>query len=188
MEFKNKRNQSDLWTVNIIVDGKEYIPTKTHLSDAGYDLKAKTSKEGIKIEPGQFKTINTGVKIELNPGLEAQIRPRSGLAANHGITVLNSPGTIDARYRGEIKVILINHGSTPYTVYNKDRIAQMVLNTVLNSELVEAEKFETETERNVKGLGSSGVQQDANTNHEPETKSEKEPNEKALTKKKKPLP
>ena len=97
----------------------------------------------------------TGVAIALPRGFEAQVRPRSGLAAKHGITVLNSPGTIDADYRGEIKVILINHGSQPFELSRGERIAQMVIAPVTRAILHETDEL-TETERGAGGFGSSG--------------------------------
>jgi dUTP pyrophosphatase len=99
--------------------------------------------------------IPTGLTIALPPGYEAQVRPRSGLAAKHGVTVLNSPGTIDADYRGEISVLLINHGTEPFTVRRGERIAQMVIAPVSRAELVLSSSLST-TDRGSGGFGSTG--------------------------------
>jgi dUTP pyrophosphatase len=121
---------------------------------AGMDLRASLP-EPVILEPGEWKLIPTGLFMELPAGYEAQIRPRSGLALKHGITVLNSPGTIDADYRGEVKVILINHSSTAFTINNGERIAQMV---VAKHERIEWETTESllETQRGTGGFGSTG--------------------------------
>jgi dUTP pyrophosphatase len=127
---------------------------QTDLS-AGMDLHANI-EESISLLPGSRALISTGLFIELPEGHEAQIRPRSGLALKHGITVLNSPGTIDADYRGEIKVLLINHGHEPFVIQNGERIAQMI---VAKYERVSWE-ISTElntTERGTGGYGSTGV-------------------------------
>ena len=115
------------------------------------------------IEPGQILTVQsgaytlvpTGVSMVIEPGFEAQVRPRSGLAAKHGVTVLNTPGTIDSDYRGEIKVILINHGQDPFEIKRGDRIAQIVIQKVERVELVEVEVL-SETSRGQGGFGSTG--------------------------------
>ena len=107
------------------------------------------------LPPGGRAMVPTGFAIALPEGYEAQVRPRSGLAAKHGVTVLNSPGTVDADYRGEVKVILINHGSDPYTVRRGDRIAQLVVAAVCAVELRELETLD-ETERGTGGHGSTG--------------------------------
>ena len=99
--------------------------------------------------------VPTGLMIALPVGYEAQVRPRSGLAARHGVTVLNSPGTIDADYRGEISVILINHGAAPFIVHRGERIAQMVIAPVVRAELVVATALST-TDRGSGGFGSTG--------------------------------
>lgn len=131
------------------------LPTYATEHSAGMDLTAAL-EEAIEIGPGERMLIPTGLTIALPDGFEAQIRPRSGLALKHGVTVLNSPGTIDADYRGEIGVILINHGTEPYTVERGMRIAQMV---VERHSTVEWEVVETldETERGEGGFGSTGT-------------------------------
>ena len=105
--------------------------------------------------PGEIYSAGTGISIELPKGYEAQIRPRSGLAARYGISIVNSPGTIDSGYRGEIKVILINHGSQNYNAKKGDRIAQMIIHKYEEVGVVELEEL-SETERGDGGLGSTG--------------------------------
>jgi dUTP pyrophosphatase len=111
--------------------------------------------EPVTIAPGHRALIPTGLLIALPPGAEAQIRPRSGLALEHGVTVLNAPGTIDADYRGEIKVLLINLGQRPFKVYRGDRIAQMVINQVLRG-VVRQEEDLGNTKRGPGGFGHTG--------------------------------
>jgi dUTP pyrophosphatase len=112
--------------------------------------------QDVQLAPGQRALIPTGLRLAIPQGFEGQVRPRSGLAARHGITVLNSPGTIDSDYRGEICVILINLGSEPYTISHGDRIAQLVIAPTTRAELVEVESLDT-TERGEGGFGSTGV-------------------------------
>ncbi|MEX0771443.1 MAG: dUTP diphosphatase [Balneolaceae bacterium] len=122
---------------------------------AGMDLRAALEKP-ITLEPGQRLLIPTGLKMVLPEGYEAQIRPRSGLAWRNGITMLNSPGTIDSDYRGEVKVIAINHGEEPFTIRHGDRIAQMVIAPVVQMQVRETDKL-PETKRGEGGFGSTGV-------------------------------
>jgi dUTP pyrophosphatase len=122
---------------------------------AGMDLRAAVT-ESLTVAPGDRALVPTGIRIALSAGLEAQVRPRSGLAARHGVTMLNTPGTIDADYRGEIKVILINHGGEPFTIARGDRIAQLVIAPVLRAEWTVVEALE-ETERGDGGFGHTGV-------------------------------
>ncbi len=131
------------------------LPTYATTQSAGMDLTAAL-EEAIEIGAGERALIPTGLSIALPTGFEAQIRPRSGLAINYGVTVLNSPGTIDADYRGEIKVILINHGHEPFTVQRGMRIAQMVVEryTHVNWEVVS--QLDDDTERGEGGFGSTG--------------------------------
>jgi dUTP pyrophosphatase len=123
---------------------------------AGMDLIAAVpEEEPVILAPGERGVIPTGLAIALPPGTEAQVRPRSGLAARHGVTVLNTPGTIDADYRGEIIVILINLGAEPFAVTRGMRIAQLVIAPVVRAKIVEATELD-ETERGAGGLGSTG--------------------------------
>ena len=121
---------------------------------AGMDLHAALS-EPVTIESGEIRIIPCGFAMALPEGYEAQIRPRSGLACKHGISVPNAPGTIDADYRGEVKVALINHGKTPFTVEPKMRIAQMVVSEVARCEIQDVEELDT-TVRGAGGFGSTG--------------------------------
>ena len=138
------------------VKGAEDIPMPQYMPEgaAGMDLAANVAKNTY-LEPGEFKLIPCGIKIELPIGFEAQVRPRSGLAAKYGITVLNSPGTIDSDYRGEIKVILINHGKGKFEIKRGDRIAQLVISKVERVEIVQ--KHLSETSRGEGGFGHTGV-------------------------------
>ena len=122
---------------------------------AGLDLSAAVDGE-ISILPGKCALIGTGLSIELPHGHEAQIRPRSGLAFKHGVTVLNSPGTIDADYRGEVKVLLINHGEEPFVVKPGERIAQMVVARVEQAQFTESTTL-TDTTRGAGGYGHTGT-------------------------------
>jgi dUTP pyrophosphatase len=131
------------------------LPTYATEQSAGMDLTAAL-EEAVEIEPGDRLLIPTGLSIALPKGYEAQVRPRSGLALKHGITVLNTPGTIDADYRGEIGVILINHGKEPFTVERGMRIAQMVIERHAIVEWDVAENLE-ETDRGAGGFGSTGT-------------------------------
>ena len=121
---------------------------------AGMDLLAAVDAE-LSIQPGKWALVPTGISVELPVGYEAQVRPRSGLALKHGISLLNTPGTIDADYRGEVGVILINFGPEPFTIKRGDRIAQMVLSRVYRAEVVESE-FLSDTHRNDGGFGHTG--------------------------------
>lgn len=128
------------------------LPFRANKGDAGLDLYAI---EETTIEPGDTALIPTGIQIELPKGTEAQIRPRSGLALKHSITVLNSPGTIDEGYRGELQVILINHGRKPFVARKQMRIAQMVVAPVMEVAIEEVDEL-TASERDERGFGSSG--------------------------------
>jgi dUTP pyrophosphatase len=135
------------------------LPLPAYQSEhaAGLDLHAAVSaRVPLVIAPGDHATIPTGIAIALPPGTEGQVRPRSGLAARHGVTVLNTPGTIDADYRGEILVILINHGRGPFVVERGMRIAQLIIASVLQSTVCEVARL-NETPRGVTGFGSTGV-------------------------------
>jgi dUTP pyrophosphatase len=125
---------------------------------SGIDLMASV-QEAVRIDPGDYKRIPSGIVIALPKGYEAQIRPRSGLAFRDGVTVLNAPGTIDADYRGEVSVLLINHGSRPFSVTNGMRIAQMIVTPVARADIVEALHLEEleRTDRDRGGFGHTGV-------------------------------
>ncbi|CAN5502912.1 dUTP diphosphatase [soil metagenome] len=132
------------------------LPAYQTAHAAGLDLLAAVPMDAPMIlEAGKFALVPTGLTLALPVGYEAQVRPRSGLAAKHGITVLNAPGTIDADYRGEIGVLLINHGATAFTIQRGERIAQMVIAPVARAELVVASALTT-TERGGGGFGSTG--------------------------------
>jgi len=135
-------------------------PSPCYMSEraSGMDLFASIENP-VNLQPGERALIPAGFKISLPPGYEAQIRPRSGLALEHGITVLNTPGTIDSDYRGEVKIILINHGKETFTIENGMRIAQLVISKVLRVELLEVDNpGELEdTERNEGGFGHTGI-------------------------------
>lgn len=122
---------------------------------AGADVRAAIVKPFV-LRPGERFMVPTGIAIALPPGWEAQMRPRSGLAAKHGISCVNSPGTIDADYRGELKVILINHGAEDFTINRGDRIGQMVIAPVWQAQFVETDELD-ETDRGAGGFGSTGV-------------------------------
>jgi len=131
------------------------IPEYQSLGSAGADLCANVD-EAIVLSPGKTKLIPTGIFIEIPEGYEAQIRPRSGLALKHGITVLNSPGTIDSDYRGEIKIILTNLGEEDFKIEKGMRIAQMVFARVYRGEFIAVDKLDA-TERNEGRFGHSGI-------------------------------
>lgn len=128
------------------------IPAYQTVGAAGVDLH---SVEHTVLQPGEYKLIGTGLAFAIDEGYEVQIRPRSGLAAKHGITVLNSPGTIDSDYRGEIKVILINHGEETFEIKKGERIAQAVIASVVQAVFVEVQELD-ETKRGAGGFGSTG--------------------------------
>lgn len=132
------------------------LPAYQSTDAAGLDLVAAVPDEApLTLSPGQRAMVPTGLAIALPAGFEAQVRPRSGLAAKHGVTVLNSPGTIDADYRGEINVILINHGASPFMIRRGERIAQMVIAPVVQARLVPVDTL-ADTARGSGGFGSTG--------------------------------
>ena len=128
------------------------IPAYQTKEAAGFDLH---SIEDVVINPGERKLIGTGLAFEIEYGYEVQIRPRSGLAYKHGITVLNTPGTIDSDYRGEIKVLLINLGSELFEIKKGERIAQAVVAPVIQAEIIEVDEL-SDTQRGSGGFGSTG--------------------------------
>ncbi|NEP02569.1 MAG: dUTP diphosphatase [Symploca sp. SIO2E9] len=135
-----------------LIKEKAKLPQYAHQGDAGLDL---FSTSEVVIKPGESSLISTGISIELPPKTEAQIRPRSGLALKHQVTVLNTPGTIDQGYRGEIGVILINHSKSPFKVEIGMKVAQMVIKPVLSVQVKSVEEL-GETDRGVGGFGSTG--------------------------------
>ncbi len=139
------------------LDHAKNLPLPAYESDeaAGMDIRAALDEPKTLI-PGERDLIPTGLQMALPVGYEAQIRPRSGLAYKHGITMLNTPGTIDSDYRGEVKVLAINHGDEPYVIENGDRIAQMVIAPVYQPQIEETDLL-PETNRGQDGFGSTGV-------------------------------
>jgi dUTP pyrophosphatase len=132
------------------------LPAYQSAHAAGLDLLAAVPEDApLVLAPGKHALVPTGLAIALPLGYEAQIRPRSGLALKHGITVLNAPGTVDADYRGEVSVLLINHGTEPFAIRRGERIAQMVIAPVVQVELVPAASLST-TDRGSGGYGSTG--------------------------------
>jgi dUTP pyrophosphatase len=132
------------------------LPAYETTGSAGMDLRAAVPADApLTLAPGARALVPTGLKIALEPGWEAQVRPRSGLALKHGITCLNSPGTIDSDYRGEVGVILINHGAEPFVIQRGERIAQMVLAQHVQALIAEVDSLD-ETARGAGGFGSTG--------------------------------
>ena len=129
------------------------LPKYAHEGDAGMDL---YSAEYLVLKPGERKVVSAGIKIAVPEGYEAQIRPKSGLTLNHGITVLNTPGTIDAGYRGTVGVILINHSNEDFKIEKGSKIAQIVINKIETVEVEEVEELD-ETKRGEGGFGSTGL-------------------------------
>ena len=139
-----------------VLDNSITLPKYETVSSAGMDIRAFIPEGKIEIEPQERKLIRTGLCLEIPKGYEVQIRPRSGLALKNGITVLNSPGTIDADYRGELRVILINHSADRFSITNAMRIAQMVVAQFSRVDLFEVENL-SETDRGEGGFGSTGT-------------------------------
>ena len=132
------------------------LPAYETTGSAGMDLRAAVTEDApLTLEPGARALVPTGLKIALEQGYEAQVRPRSGLALKHGLTCLNSPGTIDSDYRGEVGVILINHGQEPFVIRRGERIAQMVVTRHEQAEVFEVESLD-DTVRGAGGFGSTG--------------------------------
>ena len=135
------------------IDPSAILPSYAHPGDAGMDVR---SVEELVVEPGGRKLVRTGLVMMLPPGYEAQVRPRSGLALKNGVTVLNTPGTIDEGYRGEVGVILANLGAEPFRVEKGAKIAQIVIAPCTRAEIVETAEID-ETARGTGGFGSTGV-------------------------------
>jgi dUTP pyrophosphatase len=132
----------------------DFLPVYQSEGASGADLKARLEAEVV-LRPGKRALIPTGVRLQIPKGLEAQIRPRSGLAAAHGVTVLNSPGTIDSDYRGEVKIVLVNLGDADYVVRPRDRVAQIVFSSVARVDFLKARAV-AQTPRGDDGFGSTG--------------------------------
>ena len=141
--------------IQVVNRGHQPLPAYATPQSAGMDLRANIS-EPVVLRPMERRLVPTGLYIALPPGYEAQVRPRSGLALKHGITVLNSPGTIDADYRGEIGVLLINLSQEDFVINDGERIAQMIITRHEQGEFVEVEALD-ETERGTGGYGHTGV-------------------------------
>ena len=141
--------------INTVNNSNNELPHYATAGAAGLDLKANIL-ETIVLVPLERRLIPTGIFLEIPHGYEVQVRPRSGLALKNGVTCLNSPGTIDSDYRGEINVLLINLSTLPFTINNNDRIAQMVVAKVEKAELILVQQL-NETERNAGGFGHTGV-------------------------------
>jgi dUTP pyrophosphatase len=133
------------------------LPPPEYMTDqaAGMDLRAAV-RQPVSLSPGDFALIPTGIRIAVPPGCEGQVRPRSGLAARHGISLVNSPGTVDADYRGEVCVVLVNHGREPFVVNRGDRIAQLVICPVTRAQVMVVEELD-ETARGGGGFGHTGT-------------------------------
>ena len=141
--------------IKVVNRSKHKLPNYSTIASAGMDLRADL-ENSIVLKPLERTIVKTGIHIELPVGYEAQVRPRSGLSLKKGITVLNSPGTIDADYRGEVRVILINLSTEDFKIDDGERIAQMVISKHEQAEWLEVNKLE-ETERGVDGFGSTGI-------------------------------
>ncbi|QKJ61939.1 dUTP diphosphatase [Flavobacterium sp. M31R6] len=142
-------------TINIINKSGHALPNYETIASAGMDLRANLT-QSITLQPLERTIVKTGLFIELPIGYEAQVRPRSGLAAKNGVTVLNAPGTVDADYRGEIGVILVNLSNDPFVIENGERIAQLIIAKHERAEWIEVQEL-TETSRGAGGFGSTGV-------------------------------
>ncbi len=144
--------------INCVAQNGAFVPEYKTKGAAGADLCALLENQVV-LNPGKSAIIPTGLFFEIPEGYEIQIRPRSGLAAKNGVTVLNTPGTIDSDYRGEIKIILINLGEKDFTINNGDRIAQMVVSPVTQSDFTVVQSLDklSQTERGSGGFGSTGV-------------------------------
>ena len=139
-----------------VVSKSGYMPEYATEGSAGADLRAYLPEGSVTLKPGERRLIPTGLFVELPQGMEAQVRARSGLAIKHGIGLVNGVGTVDSDYRGEWNVPMINWGSEPYTIYNGDRIAQVVFSLYVQAEFEAAEKLD-ETERGCGGFGHTGI-------------------------------
>jgi dUTP pyrophosphatase len=152
-----RKRDKEVFVISVKVTRRDgaVIPEYISKGAAGADLSASL-EEAVIIEPNETILVPTGIYLAIPPGFEAQIRPRSGLALKHGITFLNSPGTIDSDYRGEVKIIMTNLGKEPFKVENGMRIGQMVFSKVYRGEFIEVEELD-ETDRNEGGFGHTGI-------------------------------
>ena len=158
-EFSNTNNIVNDFKINIKFSNKSNNPNPEYATkgSSGFDLRANLESP-VTISSGSVAVVPTGLFFELPENFEIQVRPRSGLAAKNGVTVLNTPGTVDSDYRGEIKVILINHGKESFTIQNGDRIAQAVIASVINIfNFNEVKEISDDTERSSGGFGSTGL-------------------------------
>lgn len=142
--------------IEIVNKGHHPLPSYATLMSAGMDLRAYLPEGAFTLNPGERRLVPTGLHIALPQGFEAQVRPRSGLAYKKGVTVLNAPGTIDADYRGDVGVILINHGDAPFELTDGERVAQLVIARYETVSWREVEAL-SETDRGQGGFGSTGV-------------------------------
>ena len=136
-------------------DHDQPLPGYETEGSSGMDIRASV-KEDVSVKPGEIKLIPTGLAVSIPPGYEGQIRPRSGLALKHGVGMVNTPGTIDSDYRGEVGIIVINWGKEPFTIRRGDRIAQMIISKVYRADIIEVEDLDS-TRRGEGGFGHSGV-------------------------------
>ncbi len=145
----------DVQVIECTLDEGAVAPAYASSNSAGADLRAHIS-EPITIRPGQRRSIPTGIRLSIPQEYEGQVRPRSGLAFRHGITVINAPGTIDPDFRGEIKVLLINHGQDEFSILPGDRIAQLVISPIVRPKYKQMTEL-SDSDRGVGGFGSTGV-------------------------------
>ena len=150
----NNQNSFPLIEIQTIIENEEFLPKYATDQSAGADIRAHL-KNTVIISPGKSALIPTGIRVAIPDGFEIQVRPRSGLALKNQITVLNTPGTVDADYRGEICVILINHGTEDFTVTDGMRIAQLILAPVFQAAFIPCLELAT-TKRGVGGFGHTG--------------------------------
>lgn len=151
---QQQNHQHNSLNIPTLIEDEELLPFYMTSEAAGADVKAYL-KEPLTVAPGQSALVPTGMSFAIPAGYEIQVRPRSGLALKHSVTVLNTPGTIDSDYRGEVKIILINHGTEPFIIESGMRIAQLVLAPVLRANFIRAAELAT-TQRGMGGFGHTG--------------------------------
>jgi dUTP pyrophosphatase len=147
-------NHSEIRIMRLAENQDLPLPSRATPHAAGYDV--RSSEQDFVLSPGEVRAVGTGLVLEIPEGVECQVRPRSGLALKHGITLPNSPGTVDPDYRGELRVILLNHGPDPVPIARGDRIAQLVFARFESPRIVEATEV-SESERGERGFGSTGM-------------------------------